>query len=63
MPTPTLKIDREHTLRLLAGQPIAIKFPKGAPAVRLLLTIDLDGKTPLDGVAKCMDVFFNGRRA
>lgn len=63
MPIPTLKIDREHTLRLLSGQPVAIKVPKGAPSVRLLLTLDFGGNDPLDGLAKCMDVFFNGRKA
>lgn len=57
-----LKIDREHSLKLLMGQPVTIKVPPNA--ARLELRLDL-AKSPRhdDSFAKICDVFFNGRRA
>lgn len=62
MPAPKLRIDREHTLRLLAGQAVTVKVPPGAKT----LAFQLDKKTIENGgdsMAKILDVFFNGRPA
>lgn len=56
-----VRIDKEHTLRLMAGKPIAIKVPEGADVIQLELA-QVAGAAP-DSWAKLCDVFFNGRPA
>jgi hypothetical protein len=53
-----IQIDAAHSRKLVIGQPIAIKVPRGAEIIELRLT-----KQPADSFAKLVDVFFNGRPA
>jgi len=60
-------INVEHAKRLIAGKPIAIKVPSGTEIVELSFSFPVvhsdSGKSLFDGIAKTMDVFFNGRSA
>lgn len=56
-----VKIDVEHTLDLIAGEPIAIKVPKGAEILELLPARLPRGAR--DSFAHVCDVFLNGRPA
>jgi len=62
MVTLKIRIDRKHTLDLLAGRDVTIKIPAGTEAVNLIMDAP-EIKTSMDGLAKCLDVFFNGRKA
>ncbi len=57
--TKTIRIDREHTRKLLAGETVAIKVPAGCTVLRLKLDVPEGEHTA--GLAKVLDVFFNGR--
>jgi hypothetical protein len=59
---PTIKVDAEHTARLAHGETVVLKVPPGAETLGIRLT-KLPPGTPLDGMAKLCDVFFNGRKA
>jgi hypothetical protein len=56
-----IRIDKKHSLDLLAGKSIAIKAPEGAEVIELSLAAD--SLPPPDPSALLADVFFNGRRA
>lgn len=56
-------IDSEHAKALLAGKKIAIKVPPGAEVIELSMSFAVKYDGPLDGMAKVIDVFFNGRPA
>jgi hypothetical protein len=53
-----VQIDPAHSRKLIAGDAIAIKVPKGAEAIEIRLAT-----VPRDSFAKVIDVFFNGRPA
>jgi hypothetical protein len=57
-PRPKLKIDRKHSLDLLAGKPITIRVPMGATSLTLQCERVRESTT-----AEILDVFFNGRAA
>jgi hypothetical protein len=62
--TPIIRIDREHTMALLAGDSVTIKVPAGVETISLRLNMPTSkGSGVMDGLAKFADVFFNGRRA
>jgi hypothetical protein len=59
-------INAEHAKRLMDGKPIAVKVPSGTEIVELSFSFPVksdSGKSLFDGIAKTMDVFFNGRSA
>jgi len=59
-------IDAEHAKQLMAGKPTAIKIAPGTEIVELSFSFPVKadgGKSLFDGIAKTMDVFFNGRSA
>jgi hypothetical protein len=56
-------IDSEHAKKLLAGKQIAITIPQGAQVLELSFSFPIKAEGPLDGIAKLVDVFFNGRSA
>lgn len=58
-------INAEHAKKLMAGQSIGIKVPSGAEVVELSFSFPVTrgGDSLFDGIAKTMDVFFNGRPA
>lgn len=62
MATPMLRIDREHSLRLLAGQAVTVKVPANAKTVSFMLDLP-KGTSSLDSFAHICDVVFNGRKA
>jgi hypothetical protein len=53
-----VQIDLQHSRKLLTGDVVAIKVPKDAQVIELRLA-----PIPDNYLAKCMDVFFNGRPA
>jgi len=61
MKTVRLKIDLEHTKKILRGEPVTIKVPLGA--THLELRFATPGQNSGDSIAKILDVFFNGRPA
>ena len=60
MSTPIVRIDAEHTVKLLRGKPVTIKVPGTATTVKLQLTPPPSSSSEL---VKLFDVFFNGRPA
>jgi hypothetical protein len=63
MPRVTVKIDREHTRRLLRGETVRIVVPEGLETMGLRLDVPDGNKPDGDSIAKILDVFFNGRKA
>lgn len=53
----TVRIDKAHSVKLISGETIAIKVPKGTEVLQLELA------ESRNYVAEWMDVFFNGRKA
>jgi hypothetical protein len=62
VPVPKLKIDRAHSLALVAGKSVTVKIPPNAKAITLVLDMP-NVSADLDSLAKVIDVFFNGRKA
>lgn len=59
-----LRIDPNHALKLMRGDKITIKVPKGAEAVELhLAMLPFPLKQERNEWAEIVDVFFNGRPA
>jgi hypothetical protein len=55
-----VKVDAEHTLRLLEGKPVGICVPAGTEVLELKLEPQAKDRNYL---AEVVDVFFNGRKA
>lgn len=57
-----IRIDQAHSAKLAKGEPVSFKVPKGTEVVQVRLSAP--AADPLmSSIAKCMDVFFNGRKA
>jgi len=62
-------INGEHAVKLLAGETVTIHIPANTDTLELALKRDGDriaigsASGLMGGMAKIMDVFFNGRRA
>lgn len=65
----TVKVDlsADHCRRLLNGDQITINIPLGAQRLQMRLAegikVKVSTSSPLNGLAKICDVFFNGRKA
>lgn len=57
-----IKIDRKHSIDLLHGKPVTVKVPTGCEMVRIYLDSP-ELTNAFDGIAQCIDTFFNGRKA
>jgi hypothetical protein len=55
----TVRIDEEHSMKLITGKTVSIRVPKDADVIELKLMHQRSNNT----LAKVIDVFFNCRPA